>query len=848
MSAKWIAAKAWDDANLTGPLLPVKWLLRAFSSVTLAVILLTFIALYGALASVPIGLFALIPTQLFYGASILAVILLFTGVPLLVLSKALAAPAASPSGRAGANFRFVLLFLASLALLAFSLFIWSSFLWPHLKWVPGGADPHGIRFFPDFIQRYQSVLLRQLPGWEMTEVEFYGWWPMKLALLLFVINMVTATIRRIELRPLNAGVLTVHVGIVMIAVGSIIYERAKVEGDMLLLKNQPGADFFYDRNIAALYAWSERRPSAGAYNLPLPGLPRYNAALASESAAPWARPLTRDETYADIFSPDGTSSGLAFAPDVRITAVVPYGVESREWQPDGDLANPALLASMVLPDEAGNSQTLWSSRLVAASPVDGVFRGGDFLVRYETMTAKRSSDLRTPFPTPGQHMLIVVLPELNFRQNYTVAVGDHIPLGPTGWSIEVQQYQSAENALALVTEGYAGARSSRLELTITRPDGSSFNRSALSLYPERTQDFTFNSAGGPPTRSDPDKAIDVTYIDATVTTFSILQRDAALDSAARLALIRRTPGGAVEVQDAELTPASASQPAATLDFPGGDVNGRPVTLRLADYWPAARQASLVTPVPWERQKKDQRGNYTNAWLQVSVSLAMPDGAAWSRSAWLPFNQYLEPPFGGRFESFNIPGYGAISLMFGRQRHLLPFDELALTAFEMIPYPGTETPRDYVSTLRVVPPGAPRTGESHVTRLNRPYIYRVPFSPDPDRSFITNTLARIFRFFIPEQYKFSQAGWDPQAQEFSILGVGNNPGIYLIAMGGILMGLGIPVAFYVKPALLRRRSRILQAQLAAQTAASSPVSSAPSASSDVSGRKPKSARQSTGAWR
>ena len=47
MSHKWRQTKAWDDAHLTGVLLPVKWVLRAFSSITQAVILMIMLALYG---------------------------------------------------------------------------------------------------------------------------------------------------------------------------------------------------------------------------------------------------------------------------------------------------------------------------------------------------------------------------------------------------------------------------------------------------------------------------------------------------------------------------------------------------------------------------------------------------------------------------------------------------------------------------------------------------------------------------------------------------------------------------------------------------------------------------------
>ena len=52
--------------------------------------------------------------------------------------------------------------------------------------------------------------------------------------------------------------------------------------------------------------------------------------------------------------------------------------------------------------------------------------------------------------------------------------------------------------------------------------------------------------------------------------------------------------------------------------------------------------------------------------------------------------------------------------------------------------------------------------------------------------------------------------------FTILGVGNSPGIHVIAFGGILMGLGIPWAFYIKPWLVQREKRRIMEQVKAGT--------------------------------
>ncbi|MCA9304269.1 MAG: hypothetical protein KC996_09120, partial [Phycisphaerales bacterium] len=57
--------------------------------------------------------------------------------------------------------------------------------------------------------------------------------------------------------------------------------------------------------------------------------------------------------------------------------------------------------------------------------------------------------------------------------------------------------------------------------------------------------------------------------------------------------------------------------------------------------------------------------------------------------------------------------------------------------------------------------------------------------------------------------------DKPRVSFTILGVGNNPGIHLIALGSIFMGIGIPWAFYVKPWLVRREKARIAASVAAQ---------------------------------
>jgi len=114
-------------------------------------------------------------------------------------------------------------------------------------------------------------------------------------------------------------------------------------------------------------------------------------------------------------------------------------------------------------------------------------------------------------------------------------------------------------------------------------------------------------------------------------------------------------------------------------------------------------------------------------------------------------------------------------------------------------------------------------------MNEPLLIG-PYMWDDSANFATNSLGWLSDRVGPFRYKFAQAGWDNsnwmqtleaskrgEAKEpfarFTILGVGNNPGIAIIAGGAVLMALGIPWAFYLKPWLLRRKKKKVQEALA-----------------------------------
>ena len=78
--------------------------------------------------------------------------------------------------------------------------------------------------------------LRQLPMFEMTEFEWFHWWPFKTLISLICLTLVVTTVRRIPFKVINYGVWMIHTGIITLAIGSVWYFGTKVEGQAPILR------------------------------------------------------------------------------------------------------------------------------------------------------------------------------------------------------------------------------------------------------------------------------------------------------------------------------------------------------------------------------------------------------------------------------------------------------------------------------------------------------------------------------------------------------------------------------------------------------------------------------------
>lgn len=830
MSAKWRENKAWEDANLVGPLLPVKVFLRIFSSITLAVSLLVFVALYGVSASVPVGLFALAPTYAVYALSLVVVGVVIAGVPSALLWR---------RGRSVGTRAAAVIVILPLGVLAF--YLWHTFLWPHLRYDPLKGE--GLRFFADFVKQYQAVTLRRLPGVEMSELEYYAWWPLKLALLVFVANMTVATVRRIEFTFRNIGVLTVHTGIITMALGSVYYSALKLEGDTLLLAGErahdgtpapgPPQDRFYDNTRVALYV-SQGRGFEQRY---LSGVPRYNnynlSAFAGDSAwerAGLARPWATERSYP--LSLDVQPSRFDLVDEdisLRIVGYAAYATSVRDYQRVDVADAPGVSARdqtkplriiylhSDVPDATTGKVTdkaVYAFMLPPTSPAERIAENEAFALEYTLgpnagMTPERWRDLSEATPPEAEHALVVEVP--GHRTVHAVTGGETIDAGD-GTRVQVVQLLPTP-PFPIITEGYRGSTSSVAVVRITPPTGEAYTRYVYHRFPEINQDVLGAQADGRPIRRDADPAIRISLIEADRLQVYI---DEPTPGQAR-AIVRQRFGAVRVIEPSQI---------------GTDGYLRNVFekihLRIGERWDLAVPLDRPSPVPEAEQEKDAVGTHEKSLLAVEVGCDRADGTRFTRVVWLPFVRYLGMMDGAE-RSVILPDRREVKLSFGRVQHPFPDFVLELADFEMIAYDHRGAPRDYQSVVRVTPvDNANFEQYTHPSTLN--YPLRAPFMWNESRNLPRNIVGRIVSGFSPRQFKLSQAGWDAagwqrtQAQadagqiprpfaSFTILGVGNNPGIHVIALGGILMALGIPWAFYIKPWLVQREKQRIKAAVA-----------------------------------
>jgi hypothetical protein len=73
---------------------------------------------------------------------------------------------------------------------------------------------------------------------DKTEMEWFSWWPFQIMVGLFCLALILVTVRKIPLTIVNAGVWTIHTGILILAISSVVYFGTKVEGDAVIFQSK----------------------------------------------------------------------------------------------------------------------------------------------------------------------------------------------------------------------------------------------------------------------------------------------------------------------------------------------------------------------------------------------------------------------------------------------------------------------------------------------------------------------------------------------------------------------------------------------------------------------------------
>jgi len=155
-------------------------------------------------------------------------------------------------------------------------------------------------------------------------------------------------------------------------------------------------------------------------------------------------------------------------------------------------------------------------------------------------------------------------------------------------------------------------------------------------------------------------------------------------------------------------------------------------------------------------------------LRVAVT-----AGAWKRTTYVPFAayQHLAAP-----QLIDLPGNRGVWLTFSRERTALPAT-LRVKRAEYQTYPASGIPKDYRCEVEIVSGGVRR---AETLSLNHPIQVGA--------------------------FQLSQGSWaaDPHNPRQIFLIAATRPGLWAIWTGCVLICLGFPVGFYLKPLLMRRR--------------------------------------------
>jgi hypothetical protein len=629
-------------------------------------------------------------------------------------------------------------------------------------------------------------------AFEMNEMQFFNAWPLKLLMALLITNLCVVTWRRIPLTPPRYGVWCVHLGIITLILGTSFYYRNKTEGLTRIPIGQ-SMDYYYKGDVRAIYARVDGRMTAP---FALPSLPRFKSYADPGSSVFKHWDLQGFIPYFLSMDPGtGEAKPEAMAGDLGVhdvsfdvTGYWPYAEIKTDYIED--LSSNQSGIALHLDDAHGGAgvPTAW---LVGSDPTaKSQDLGG---VDLENRIASDAAELAAIRKSAGELHRIDAKIDGTTQQLF-VQIGQTYTLGNTGYSFTVESFNPS---FPMSGTGEL-VQALTLHVTAKAPAApEDFRRMILGGRPLQT-DFALNVAGAGPMGKRQKAPIDNNLV--LLYTLNDPYQLLPMEGREKHTLVTCSAANVLPgIVDIAAGPAEATT---TRDLPA---TGAQISIAPADddasHTPFSlgvekkdhlRQNQHVVEVPSAQRDRETGQAGIFQVLRVKVT-----SGQWAQDVLVPYSQYVAEESwtdsatqDGRTvagsTTIAIPGaHSTLQLRLGQEYDWLPA-RLTLERFDAVPYDGmgstgSSLMRDFSSTLTIEDH---RTGEktTDVAHMNHPV------------------------YFGDGSWLFFQAQWDPEGQRWTILGVGNRPGVGVMVTGCVMIVAGLMYAFYIKPIVIRRMKR------------------------------------------
>jgi hypothetical protein len=614
---------------------------------------------------------------------------------------------------------------------------------------------------------------------ELSDLQFFNAWPLKLLMALLVLTLATVTWERIPFTPPRYGVWCIHSGIIVLIAGMAMYYAYKIEGQTTVRLGQT-VDHFYDTTDRSLYV---RLNGVNVGQHILYSLPRFHEYAAELGNAgvldrkdlrnivptltlrdPETNQL-RQRTLTEEFQLSGPLK-------LDVIGYWPYAhIESRYVEdPKADAVGIHIDLTSPHTGQAAEEWLVASDPQNASKSIPGLE-----LEHRDIDDASQITQMEQSAATV--HQLDVKIGD--FSEKLTVEPGKRYPLGKTGYTLAIEDFNPAFPAMN-------GQMVQVLTMMVTTPT-QTFRR---QLIPGRAvTDWKLGVKGAGPMGKRQTKPLD----EALQTTYRFEDPNHLLpdQEAEKHTLITTSNQQIIDIHTGLKRPAEVK----TVPASGGDIE-----LVIQDTpWKMhferrghVRRLERVVPTPLVQRERSASQSGTAQVLQVRVTVG-----DWTKTVYVPFaDQPYETIWNGPI--LPLPGGKArLELQLGNRRRQLPA-RITLKSFELVHYPGgtgTKGPfRDFKSTIVVEDPSGAYAPYTAVAHMNNPV------------------------HFANGRWAFFQAAWDPQGQQWTVLGVGSRPGVWVMVTGCIMMAVGLLYAFYLKPVIIRRMKQKALAQAQARALA------------------------------